>query len=156
MKILKVIGSIVLTEVVGGLSGLFTIQAIPTWYATLNKPAFSPPNWLFGPTWTILYALMGIALYLLWRDRKTLRRARVVLGFFFAQLVLNFFWSIIFFALHQPGWALVEILVLLAAIIGTMVTAWRAGFRSVTYLFIPYLLWVSFATLLTFAVFRLN
>ncbi len=156
MKTLKLIGSIILTEAIGGLSGLFTIRAIPTWYAALNKPGFNPPNWLFGPAWTLLHALMGVALYLLWRDRATIKRARTVLVLFFVQLILNFFWSIIFFALHQPGWALAEILILLIAIIATMITAWRAGFRSVAYLYVQYLLWVGFATALTFAIVRQN
>jgi benzodiazapine receptor len=106
---LKLIVAIVVSGLAGGIGSIFTISAIPTWYATLAKPALNPPSWIFGPVWTTLYLLMGIAAFLVWKkgwDRKDVRKALAV---FLLQLVLNAAWSIIFFGLHSPFWAFVDI-----------------------------------------------
>ena len=124
------------------------------WYADLAKPAWNPPNWIFAPVWTFLYLLMGVAAWIVWR-RVGWTRGRGPLGVFVLQLVLNFTWSWIFFGAHLMGWALVEIVVLWLAILLTIVLFSR---RSVTAaaLLVPYLLWVTFATALNAALWRLN
>ena len=145
--------SILVSLSAGAIGGIFTTSAIPTWYTTLNKPGFNPPNWLFGPAWTILYILMGIALYLVWiQDKKNKKIAYI---FFFTQLVMNALWSFIFFGAHDLGWAFVEIVVLWLAILGTTIAFYRI-LKPAAYLLIPYILWVTFASILNFAIWRLN
>jgi len=152
-KIWKFVISILVSLSAGAIGGIFTISAIPTWYTTLNKPGFNPPNWLFGPAWTILYILMGIALYLVWiQDKKNKKIAYI---FFFTQLVMNALWSFIFFGAHDLGWAFVEIVVLWLAILGTTIAFYRI-LKPAAYLLIPYILWVTFASILNFAIWRLN
>lgn len=124
------------------------------WYAGLAKPAWNPPNWLFGPVWTVLYILMAVAAWLVWR-RQGLAGAALPLLVFVVQLVLNAMWSWLFFGLQRPGVALAEILVLWVAILVTILLFFRV--RSVAgILLIPYLLWVSFAAVLNFTIWRLN
>ena len=130
---------------VGFVGSIFTVSSIPTWYAGLNKPLFSPPNWIFGPVWTLLYILMGIAAYL---NEKINR-------YFITQLVLNFLWSIIFFYLHQPLLAFIEIVFLWIFILLTIKDFYKKS-RPAAYLLIPYLAWVSFASILNLAVVWLN
>jgi len=148
---------IVACESAGILGSLFTIQSIPTWYATLIKPPFTPPSWLFAPVWTILYALMGISAFLIWEKKQGAQkpRASAALNMFSLQLVLNALWSIVFFGLRSPLLGLLIILFMLFAIILTM---WRFYFidRRAFWLMVPYILWVSFATLLNFYIFALN
>ena len=153
-KILKLVASIIIPFVAAGIGNLSTIPNIPTWYATLEKPFFSPPNWVFGPVWTLLYLLMSLSLYLLWTQpsKKDKTKAFIVFG---TQLVLNTLWSIVFFGLHSPIGGMIVILGLLAAIIITMRYFWRFS-KTATYLLVPYLLWVSFATILNTAVAFLN
>lgn len=141
----KLLISIVVCLLVGFIAGQFTTTSIDSWYSTLKKPSFNPPNWIFGPVWTLLYILMGVALYFTWNSKMGLI-------FFFIQLGLNFFWSLIFFSLHSPFFAFIEILLLIFFIIMTMIYSPRI----VVYLMIPYLLWVMFATVLTFSIWRLN
>ena len=124
------------------------------WYAQLNKPAWNPPAWVFGPVWTALYLGMAVAAWLVWR-RGGFAGAPVALGLFLAQLVLNGAWSWLFFGLHRPGLALAEILVLWALILATLVAFW-AVHRGAGLLFVPYLAWVSFAAFLNFTLWRLN
>lgn len=138
---------------VGVVAGLFTSQAIPTWYANLAKPGFSPPNWLFGPVWTLLYILMGGALYLVWQQTKSLVSVTVIV--FFVQLALNFAWSFIFFKLHSPVGALVDIMLLWLAIAASMILFYQVS-KTASLLLVPYLAWVSFATVLNAAIVRLN
>jgi tryptophan-rich sensory protein len=152
---LKFFISIVVCLAVGGVSGFMTASAIPTWYVTLNKPSFNPPNWLFGPVWTTLYIMMGVAFGLVWKSNATQYIKNKAMLFFAIQLVLNFFWSIIFFGYHQVGLALVEIILMWIFILFSIIS-----FKPVTRigagLLVPYLAWVSFATVLNFSIWRLN
>jgi len=152
---LKITIAVIVCLAIGGLSGVATTDAITGWYATITKPSFNPPNWIFGPVWTALYIMMGVAAGLVWKagwDKKDVRTALVIFGI---QLLLNGLWSIIFFAWESPRWALVEILVLLVFILFTMVSFRRISIVA-AYLLLPYLLWVSFATLLNASIWWLN
>jgi tryptophan-rich sensory protein len=150
----KLVASIVLTVGLGSLGGIFTIAEIPTWYAGLNKPSFNPPNWIFGPMWTMLYLLMGISFYLIWKLPVSKLRNQAILVFGL-QFILNFFWSIIFFSMHQIGWAFVEIIAMWVFILLTILQ-FRKLSVSAAVLLIPYLLWVSFASLLNGSIWQLN
>ncbi len=148
----------VLCQLAGAIGTLFTMPAIPTWYAHLLKPTFSPPNWLFAPVWTLLYTLMAVAIFLLWQTKVSngqKKKRRLAITFFIVQLVFNACWSIIFFGEHNIGSALIEIVFMLLAIILTMYFAWPVK-KWATWLLLPYLVWVSFATILNFALWRLN
>ncbi len=136
------------------IGGLATADGVRTWYPTIAKPAWTPPAWLFGPVWTALYTLMGVAAWRVWR-RDGLREARLPLAVFALQLVLNAAWSLLFFGWHRPGLAFAEILVLWAAILATTVL-FSARDRLAAVLFLPYLAWVTFAAALNFALWRLN
>ncbi len=149
----KLIASIALPLVIGGLGSFFSVSAIPTWYAILNKPFFSPPNFVFAPVWITLYILMGISLYLLWTAKKKGKDKAIKL--FLIQLVLNFFWSIIFFGWHTPQAALVEILALWIFIFLTIRQSYSISKIS-AYLLYPYIIWVSFASILNLAIAILN
>ena len=142
---------VLLSLLVGGSATFFTEPSIPTWYAALAKPDFSPPNWLFAPVWTTLYVLMGVAASRVWK----LTGFGKEIGFWAAQLVLNFCWSTIFFYLHQIGAALIEMGVLWLAILVTLILFWRRD-RVAGLLLVPYLAWVSFAFCLNLAIWRLN
>jgi benzodiazapine receptor len=137
-----------------GLGSLATVDAIPTWYAALHKPSWNPPNRVFGPVWTLLYLMMAVAAWLVWRTAGW-PAARPALAHFAVQLVLNVGWSVVFFGLHRPGWALVEIVALWGAILATLLL-FRPINPLAALLLAPYLLWVSFASVLNFAVWRLN
>lgn len=137
----------------GALGSLFTVSAIPAWYATLNKPVFSPPNWVFGPAWTILYILMGISLYLVWTSKGKLKQN--ALNLFFVQLGLNALWSIIFFGLKNPALAFVNIVALWVAIFLT-IRSFNKVNKLAGNLLIPYLLWVTFASILNLSIIILN
>jgi tryptophan-rich sensory protein len=136
------------------IGGLFTSSSVGTWYTTLNKPSWTPPSWLFGPVWTALYFSMAVAAWLVWRTHEV-KAAKVALALFVIQLVLNAAWSGFFFGMRNPGLAFAEIILLWGAILATMLAFWRmkplAGL-----LFAPYLLWVTFAAALNFAIWRLN
>lgn len=154
-KILPVLLFIILTEATGLIGSIATFPSIPTWYLTLNKPSFNPPNWLFGPVWTTLFAMMGIAAFLVWQKgmhKKPVKEAIIV---FSIQLVLNIFWSIIFFGLHQPGVAFIEIVILWLMILITILRFYKIS-RPAGLLLIPYLLWVSFASFLNLVIVILN
>jgi len=147
--------SIAICLVVGFLGSVFTMPSINTWYAALNKPIFNPPNWIFGPVWTALYILMGISVYLILR--KGLRNRRVILAtsLFGLQLLLNLEWSFIFFGSHKLPLAFTEILFLWFAILLTIIYFYRLS-KTAGWLLVPYLLWVSFAAVLNFVIWRLN
>lgn len=145
--------TILISEGAGILGSIFTFSSIPTWYAGLAKPSFSPPNFVFGPVWTTLYALMGISLYLVWGSKAKSKQHAMRL--FFIQLGLNVLWSVIFFGLKSPGLAFIEIIALWIAIILT-IKAFRKISKNATYLLYPYLFWVSFATVLNFSIWILN
>ncbi len=151
----KLVIAIGLCEIVGLLGTPFTINAIPTWYEYLIKPSFAPPNWIFGPVWTILYMLMGISLYLMWRMDWKKKKVKTTLNYFWVQLGLNFLWSISFFGFRSPTLGLVNIIALWIFIFLTMKHVYPLS-KSAYYLLIPYILWVSFATLLNFAIVILN
>ena len=141
--------------IAGFIGALFTVPSIPGWYAGLAKPAFTPPSWVFGPVWTVLYVLMGIALWLVVRDGlgSAARKQGVIL--FAAQLVANIAWSAIFFGMHLPGPAFAEVLVLFCLIAATLVVFLRTS-RTAGLLLVPYLCWTAFAALLTGMVWLLN
>lgn len=155
IKFLKLILSVTIAEGIGLISTPFTIASIPTWYATLHKPFFSPPNWIFGPVWTILYLMMGIAAYLVWEKGLKNKKVKTALTYYFVQLILNFIWSWLFFGLHSPFLGLLEIILLWFAILLTILKFYKIS-KTASYLLIPYLIWVSFATLLNFSIFILN
>ena len=147
--------SIIGCELVGIAATPFTTAGIYTWYNRIIKPSFQPPNWVFGPVWTILYALMGIAAYLVWEKGWEKREVKAALGIFGIQLVLNFLWSIIFFGNKAFGWAFVEIIVLWIFIALTIWKFYQIS-KTAAYLLIPYILWVSFASVLNGAIWWLN
>lgn len=151
----QILTAIVICQSAGLIGSLFTFPNISTWYALLTKPAFSPPNWLFGPAWTLLYTLMGISVYLIWQKGNTKPKVREALGFFAVQLILNSTWSIILFGLHSPLLALFEILMLWTAILATIYKFYPLS-KPAAYLMLPYLLWVSFAAVLNAAIVILN
>ncbi|GGZ35577.1 sensory protein TspO [Echinicola pacifica] len=140
--------------IIGSISGIANIGNIETWYSTLEKPGFNPPNNLFGPVWTILYGLMGLSLYLIWVSPAGKER-RDALKVFFIQLVFNFCWSFIFFYFHLIGLAAIEILILWGMII-YMIRSFAAINKWAAYLQVPYLAWVSFASILNISIWWLN
>lgn len=151
----KLAGSVVGCELVGFLGTPFTIAAIPTWYAALNKPSFAPPNWIFGPVWTILYLLMGVSFYLILKQGWKKKVVKTAGMFFLAQLMLNFLWSPIFFGLKSPLLGLITIIAMWILIIITMKKFYPLS-KAAFYLLVPYLLWVSFATVLNAAILIIN
>lgn len=151
----RLIISLVLPQLAGMIGSLFTISAIPTWYAGLTKPALNPPGWIFAPVWTALYALMGIAAFIIWKKGLNRKDVKIALGIFIGQLALNTLWSIIFFGFHSPGWAFVDIILLWLAIVWTMVVFYKIS-KPAAYLLLPYILWVSFASYLNFMIWILN
>ncbi len=158
MKSLKYIPSLLICLLIpltiGGLSGFFTSSAISTWYVTLNKPSFNPPNFIFAPVWTTLFTLMGISLFVIWNSAKGFRRNNALL-IFAVQIVLNFIWSFLFFNFESPGLALIEITMLWCSILMMIIYFGRVS-RLAAALQVPYLLWVSFASILNTAIWHLN
>ncbi len=151
---MKLVFALAITLGVGAISGFATAANINSWYADLVKPSFNPPNAIFGPVWTILYILMGISLYLIWK-KPVSEQKTTALRFFFVQLFLNFCWSFIFFYFHQTGWALTDIILLWIMIILTIFSFSKMD-KTAAWLLVPYICWVSFATILNAAIFRLN
>lgn len=151
---LSLAASLALCLGAGGLGSIATSAKIPTWYATLAKPTWNPPNWLFAPVWTTLFILMGVAAWLVWL-RRDQAGSRAALWLFGVQLLLNTLWSFVFFAAESPGLALAEIAVLWLAIAATVWT-FRPVSSAAAWMLTPYLAWVSFASCLNFAIWRLN
>lgn len=170
--------AIIISELAGTIGSIFTVSEIRNWYITLQKPALNPPNWIFGPVWTTLFVLIGVSLYLVWKEdwkvkypllhssKKTWNpwskrlwsgdlQKQNIIAIFVLQYVLNILWSYIFFGLHLPNWAFFEILALWSAIVYMIVNFYRVS-KPAAYLLIPYLLWVSFAAYLNFAIWMLN
>ena len=141
--------------VIGAIGSIFTFESVKTWYTTINKPSFNPPNNIFGPVWTTLYILMGISSYLIWKKRKVVSGYHWAISIYSLQLILNLMWSFLFFYQHQVGFSLVEIGVLLLTIITTAFLFYRID-KTAGLLFIPYILWVSFASYLTYSIYILN
>ena len=151
----KLVVSIVACLAAGAIGSIFTRSAISTWYATLEKPPFSPPNWLFAPVWTLLYILMGIAAFLVWRKGLGNRRVRSALIVFLIQLILYTLWSVVFFGLESPLFGLVIISVLWVVILVTVIQFYKIS-RAASVLLWPYLLWVTFAAVLNYSIWLLN
>jgi translocator protein len=137
-----------------GIGSLMTTPSIDGWYAALAKPAWTPPSWVFGPVWSVLYLTMAVSAWLVWRQAGFSRGASA-LNLFGVQLVLNVCWSAIFFGAHRPGLALAEILLLWLVILATII-AFRSLSRTAAWLLAPYLLWMAFAAVLNFSIWRLN
>jgi len=135
-------------------SQLSGAESVPVIYSELNQPSFSPPAWVFAPVWTILYLLMGISAYLIWKMRKK-ENVKFSLVFFFIQLVLNLLWPIIFFGLGQYCWAFIEIILLWVTILLTMKHFYAIS-KAAFYLLIPYIVWVTFAAFLNFKILTIN
>ena len=152
--ILKLVASVILCQIAGFLGSLFTTPAIPTWYATLRKPFFTPPNWIFSPVWISLFILMGISLFFVWR-RQGHPQLKKALIFFFVQLILNVLWSLAFFGLRLPLLGLIDIILLWIAILLTIQKFLKVS-KFAGVLLLPYLLWVSFAALLNFSLWIQN
>jgi tryptophan-rich sensory protein len=154
MKYLHVLVSIAIAQLAGIIGSVFTFSSVGTWYVDLIKPSWNPPSCIFGPVWITLYAFMGAAAYLVFRERKK-KDVKSALTFYGIQLGLNALWSILFFGLKNPGIAFIEILVLLAFISLTIVSFWRIS-RWAGVLLLPYLAWVAFATYLNYTIWQLN
>ncbi|MCI3135641.1 TspO/MBR family protein [Phenylobacterium aquaticum] len=154
-RLLPAVISIVLALAVGAIGGLATASSVTSWYVTLTKPVFNPPNAVFGPVWTTLYILMAVAAWRVWEVAPAGPVRRRAITLYAAQLGLNLAWSLIFFGLRRPDLALAEIAVLLAAVIATAIAFWRID-RPAGLMLVPYAAWVSFASVLNFAIWRLN
>lgn len=151
----KLIISLLLTLGAGAIAGFATAgETSGEWYLSLEKPSYQPPAWLFSPVWTTLYILMGISLYLVWKKSASSDR-NLSIGFFIAQLVLNFLWSFIFFKWHMTDLAFYEIIALWIMILLTILRFGRHS-KTAAWLLVPYIAWVTFATILTFDIMRLN
>jgi translocator protein len=154
-NLVKLAISILIVLVIGFLGSFFTSSSVNEWYPTINKPSFNPPNWLFGPVWTILYVMIGISLYLVWTIKakeELKKKAYIAFGI---QLFLNFLWSFLFFGNQMILGALICILALLVAISINIFYAKKIS-KTAGWLLVPYLAWVGFATILNFAIWVLN
>ncbi len=153
--VIKLISAILICEASGIIGSLFTARAIPTWYATLNKPSFNLPNWVFAPVWTTLFVMMGVAAFLVWKKGLAHLGVKFALSMFLLQLLFNFLWSVMFFGLRSPLAGLIDIAALWVTL---TITIWLFFKRSTVagLLLLPYLAWVSFASVLNFAIWRLN
>jgi tryptophan-rich sensory protein len=154
VQIFRLIASLVICQLAGIIGAFSTTPAISGWYASLEKPSFNPPNWIFSPVWIFLYLLMGVTLYILWQNLPR-AKAKIALLFFAVQLLLNILWSVMFFGLKMPMVAFLEILLLWIFILLTMIASSRVS-RATVFLLLPYIFWVSFAAVLNFFLWRLN
>ena len=148
---LVLVGWLALSFTAAAMGGFFLLGE---WYASLRKPAWNPPNWIFGPVWTVLYATMGVTAWLVWK-RGGIAGQRIALSLFLLQLLLNALWSPLFFGLRNPGLAFVDIVLPWLAVLVTVIAFWKAHSFSGA-LLVPYLTWVTFASALNFAIWRLN
>ncbi|MEK7551197.1 MAG: TspO/MBR family protein [Patescibacteria group bacterium] len=145
---------VLISQGVGILGSYFTVSQIPTWYAFLQKPSFSPPNYIFAPVWTTLYFLMGLSLFLVLEEKLKKHRNKIII-LFAIQLLLNFTWSFVFFGLHSPVFAFINIAMLWGSIILLIYEFWKYS-KPASLLLVPYLLWVSFASILNLFIIVLN
>ena len=152
---IKLIIAIAIPLAVGATSGFFTATGVESWYQTINKPSWNPPGWIFGPVWTTLYVMMGIALFFVWKSAATELLKRTAISLFAVQLLLNFFWSFIFFDQHQSGWALVEIITMWVSILLTIFSFAQVS-KTAAWMLVPYISWVSFASILNYTIWKLN
>ncbi len=153
-KFVKLILCILIPLAIGAISGIATSTGLNDWYMALNKPSFNPPGYLFGPVWTVLYIFMGVSLYLIWQSPVNEQRTRAI-ALFAIQLFLNFWWSFLFFKFQLLGIAFIEIILIWMSIVA-MIYAFYQIHKPAAYLQIPYLLWVSFASVLNGAIWWLN
>ncbi|MDD1713723.1 MAG: tryptophan-rich sensory protein [Methanoregulaceae archaeon] len=151
----KLIAAVLLCLVVGSMGSLVTTTGSGSWYESLEKPAFTPPNWVFGPVWTTLFILMGIALYLVWQSGTERRDVQIALAVFGIQFALNVLWSFLFFGMQSPLLGLVEIVLLWIMIAVTIVLFYQIR-KIAGYLLVPYIVWVTIATALNYSVYILN
>jgi benzodiazapine receptor len=154
-KALRILAFVLVCELAGIIGSFFTAPSVPGWYAGLAKPPFNPPGWVFAPVWTILYALMGLAAYLVYDKGLKRDDVRKALAVFAVQLILNALWSIVFFGAHLILGAAVVIILLWVMIVGTIWLFSRIS-KAAAYLLVPYILWVSFATVLNISLYVLN
>ena len=154
-SIVKLIISIIACFAAGGIGSLFTSRAIPTWYPTLKKPRYTPPNKVFGPVWTTLYILMGISVFLVWQKGLAAEGVLLPFIFFWVQLILNALWSIIFFGMKSKGGGVIVIIALWLLILATIITSFQVSVWAGT-LLLPYILWVSVAAYLNVGIWFLN
>jgi len=152
---LKLFISIAVPLGIGAFGSYFTIPGVNGWYQTISKPAWNPPNSIFGPVWTTLYVLMGVALYLVWKAGSNTTARSTAISFFVIQLILNSGWSIIFFRQHAVGWALAEMVLLWIFILLTIISFAKIN-KTAAWLLAPYIAWVSFALLLNYSIWQLN
>lgn len=152
--IIMLFAFIVLALLAGAFGSYFTFQSIPTWYASLEKPDFTPPNWVFGPVWTALYLMMAVAAFLV-AEKGITKGSKIALGVYGFQLAINGIWSFAFFGLKSPILGLVVIVLLWFAIAETMILFARIS-KTAAWLMVPYILWVTFAAFLNFTILQLN
>ena len=155
-EVLKLLASVALCFGISGIGAIFsTNKNITGWYAELQKPAFTPPDWVFGPVWICLYLMLGVSAYLVWRKGWKETKVKTALCIFVIQLLLNAAWTPVFFGFHLIGTAFIEIILLMLAIIATIIAFKRVSRRSAI-LLMPYLIWVGFATVLNGTIWYLN
>lgn len=154
MSYIKLAISVIIPLVIGFIGSFFTSRSVNTWYTTINKPAFNPPNWIFGPVWTILFILMGISLYLVW-SLGFGKNEWLTTGIFSVNLLLNLLWSLLFFGLRSPFLALMDIMALWVIILVNIIVFYNIS-KTAGILLVPYLLWVSFASILNYYIYILN
>ena len=155
IKTTKLILAILICQSAGIVGSIFTSPSIQTWYTTLQKPSFTPPNWLFAPVWLTLFFLMGISLYLVWNKGLKNKRVKNSLYLFGLQLILNAVWSLLFFGLRSPFLGLIEIVFLWVFILLTILKFYKIS-RTAAWLLVPYIVWVSVALMLNFSIWWLN
>lgn len=153
-NILKLVISILIPLIIGFSGSFFTSSSVDFWFTTINKPSFNPPDWIFAPVWTTLYILIGLSFYLIWKKNFGEIRKKVI-AVFSLQLLFNLLWSVFFFGLRSPLLGLIDIIILLVFIIANTIIFYKISMTA-GYLLIPYLLWVSFASILNFSIFLLN
>lgn len=154
-SVYKLLIAIAIPMAVGAVAGYFTAGSVNGWFSTLTKPSFNPPKWVFAPVWTALYIMMGISFYLIWQSHAKLEKRYTGYTYYWLQLALNFLWSLLFFYLHRPDLALIDI-VLLFIIIASTIFSFRKVSKTAAWLLLPYIFWVAFATALNFEIWRLN
>ncbi len=154
-EIPRLIISILIVFIAGGIGTVATLSQITTWYATLVKPTWAPPNWLFGPVWTTLYVLIGVALFLVWREGINRKDVKIAILIFAVQLILNVLWSVIFFGFHSLLGGFITIILLWIAILANIIVFYRVS-KPAGLLLVPYIIWVSIASYLNYSVYVLN
>lgn len=154
-KFHKLLLSLAMTFIAAAIGGIFTIPSITNWYPTLQKPAFTPPNWVFGPVWTTLYFLMAVSFYLVWAKKSKEKYFKGAAEIYFMQLVLNVLWSVVFFGFRNTLGGLLVIIPLWTSILVTIFKFYKVD-KNAAYLLIPYILWVSIASSLNYLVWILN